>query len=204
MFDIFLKLADIIAPPQESVRRVRSLSPDDFKRQYQLQTIDGNVSLSDYQRPNIKAAITANKFYNNRKAARLLGSLLYAWVGLRPTVPTLLIPIPLSAARLHSRGYNQVSRIIETVDHTSFAYSPLLERTRDTTPQTTLARTERLKNMVGAFSVKQQYLSLLNEVSCVVIVDDVMTTGATLRAARAAVQPHLRQDQELITLALAH
>ncbi|MBA2689027.1 MAG: ComF family protein [Gemmatimonadaceae bacterium] len=98
-----------------------------------------------------------------------------------------LIPVPLGGGRMRERGYNQSERI-------AAALAPLwkvpvwgevIERTRATVSQTELTPDARKRNVAGAFSVvveRQQQIRGAH----LVIIDDVMTTAATLNACAAA------------------
>ena len=103
--------------------------------------------------------------------------------------PDCLVPIPLSPTRLAERGFNQAEAIARSLArHWPPAWSPppvlrpaLLERVRDNPRQSSLAGAARLGN-VGAVFVADHAV----EGRCVGLVDDVMTTGATLDAAARA------------------
>ena len=110
--------------------------------------------------------------------------------------PTLLLPAPLSAARLRERGFNQsweLARRLGRALHCP-ADARLLLRTRDTPHQLALPVEQRAGNVRGAFAVEPRRLSELQGRS-VTLVDDVMTTGETaaemarvlMRAGAAAV-----------------
>jgi len=88
-----------------------------------------------------------------------------------------IIPVPLSAERLRGRGYNQALEIARDVARASrLRLAPgLCERTRDTPSQTDLPLTERSKNVRGAFHCPRLIAG-----ARVAVLDDVMTTGATL------------------------
>jgi ComF family protein len=93
----------------------------------------------------------------------------------------LVLPIPLSAQRLALRGYNQSWELAKQLSpHT--ADVQMLLRTRDTPSQRQLPRHERLANLVGAFAVEPLRAAQLRG-KRVVLVDDVMTTGASLHSA---------------------
>lgn len=201
MLNILRLILDSIFPLHDCLKRLQTVTTKDFDRYLTIQTHANTTVLSDYNLPAIKAAITANKFHDYQKAAELLGSLINNWYKNLPTKPTIFIPVPLSKARESKRGYNQVTRILETVEE-PIIIEKLLIRTKHTVPQTSLSKTERLKNVVGAFKcVPRNDLAKYNRV---IIVDDVVTTGATLVAARKALIPHLPKDCEIICLALAH
>lgn len=99
--------------------------------------------------------------------------------------PRLIVPLPLAPKRLAARGFNQAALIATRVARglqLPIERAPLL-RIRETPPQAGLARDARRKNVKGAFACDQGVD--LSGVS-IAIVDDVMTTGATLsEAARA-------------------
>jgi ComF family protein len=99
------------------------------------------------------------------------------------------IPVPLSAARLRGRGYNQAAEIARHLRHGRLVLE-LCERTRDARPQVELPFAERRRNVRGAFRVTRPL-----EGARVAVVDDVMTTGATLdeiaRTLKAAGAAHV-------------
>ncbi len=92
-----------------------------------------------------------------------------------------VLPIPLSNQRLAERGYNQSWLLARQLSpHKADAH--LLLRTRDTPSQRTLPRAERLANLTGAFAVEPLRASQLRGKK-VVLIDDVMTSGASLHTA---------------------
>jgi ComF family protein len=98
-----------------------------------------------------------------------------------------VLPIPLSAQRLAARGYNQ-SWLLARQLNPKKADAHLLLRTRDIPSQRTLARAERLANLLGAFAVEPLRAAQLQGKN-VVLIDDVMTSGASLHtAARVLIQ----------------
>lgn len=94
--------------------------------------------------------------------------------------PELLVPVPLHVSRLRQRGFNQSVLLGEILSKQW--QIPLLrqglQRIRPTVPQVELTRDQRLSNLKGAFVVKDG-LPVLNR--RVMLVDDVFTTGSTLR-----------------------
>ena len=92
-----------------------------------------------------------------------------------------VLPIPLSPQRLAHRGYNQ-SWLLANQLCPRKADAQLLLRTRDTPSQRDLPRTERLANLSGAFAVEPLRAAELRG-KHVVLIDDVMTTGASLHTA---------------------
>jgi ComF family protein len=119
--------------------------------------------------------VQALKFRSELAMASLLGNLLSESVSSKDV--DCIVPVPLSAERLRSRGYNQALEIARHVAQTTGRpLAPeLCERRVDTAVQMDLPLEERAKNVRGAFHCP----SLVGGRS-VAVLDDVMTTGATL------------------------
>jgi ComF family protein len=96
---------------------------------------------------------------------------------------TALIPIPLSAARLRERGFNQSEMIARALASRWRipVWSDVVARARDTKTQTKLRPGDRLRNVAGAFDVSPAVSKRLRGTH-LVLVDDVVTTAATLNA----------------------
>lgn len=108
-----------------------------------------------------------------------------------------VLPIPLSVQRLAERGYNQ-SWLLARLLSPHKADAHLLLRTRDTPSQRTLPRAERLANLIGAFAVEPLRAAQLRGKK-VVLIDDVMTSGASLHtAARVLRQAGAAQISALV------
>jgi ComF family protein len=120
------------------------------------------------------------KFRGDLAAGRVLAELLAERAGRdAPACPDLIIPVPLHPDRLRERGYNQaieLARPLATALDVPLRHDLLLRR-RSTSPQTGLDAKARRRNLRGAFAVAPDALLPLH----VVLFDDVMTTGATLR-----------------------
>jgi ComF family protein len=91
-----------------------------------------------------------------------------------------VVPMPLSDARMRSRGFNPALLLARALCPTQIN-TCLLARPRDTPAQSTLGRNQRWHNVQDAYQVIDA--SAVAQSQCIVLVDDVMTTGASLCAA---------------------
>ena len=102
-----------------------------------------------------------------------------------------VLPMPLSKERLQSRGFNQAWQLTRELAAQSATRAPadaqLLLRVRDTQPQTELKRAARLSNVADAFQVDPLRAAELAGRQ-VVLVDDVMTSGASVFSAAGALR----------------
>ncbi len=94
----------------------------------------------------------------------------------------VLVPIPLSAPRLRERGFNQAAQLARLLAPQK-CQATALQRPRETASQRGLTRAARLRNLRRAFTVP---VPALVQGLHVLLVDDVLTTGATLRGASRA------------------
>lgn len=95
------------------------------------------------------------------------------------TGPAPLVPIPLHAGRERQRGYNQAALLARALGvQTSTRVADLLVRPRPTTKQHRLDRAGRLRNLRHAFALMPH----ARPPPSVILVDDILTTGATLEA----------------------
>lgn len=110
----------------------------------------------------------------------------------------VLVPVPLHHSRLKERGYNQVELLVKWLSKDlGMEHCSLLERVRDTGHQAHLeTRLERLNNMRAAFRVTQN-LSTRH----IILVDDIVTSGATLLACRDALRAAGMKNVSALTLA---
>lgn len=145
----------------------------------------------------VKAAILAHKEDGRLALARPLGSALaWAVLGLlsatpHPVASLILVPAPSSPSAVRSRGHDPLLRMarvaVRRLRDAGLAVScaPVVTAVRRVADQSGLGSADRARNLAGAFRVSRHVLT-----GAVVVVDDVVTTGATAaettRALRAA------------------
>ena len=123
------------------------------------------------------------KFHHQPGRAGAFALLLRSTPWVEPALETadVVLPLPLSKARLRSRGFNQALLLARQLapDKTD---ANLLLRIKDTPPQSSLRRAQRLAGLKGAFAVAPLAVKRVRGAR-LVLVDDVMTSGATVFAA---------------------
>jgi ComF family protein len=127
----------------------------------------------------LQTSVQALKYENLPMLAQPLGTRLASVLGKLDWHVGLIIPVPMHASRLRTRGYNQAALLAEALgDSVGVLVEPdALQRVRDTRSQVGLSRAERLDNMAEAFLADQR----LVRDHTILLIDDVATTGATLR-----------------------
>lgn len=116
-------------------------------------------------------------------AAPLVALMEQAWRAAQPAqpLPSVLLPVPLSDARLRERGYNQSWELARRLARRlqAPAEASLLLRIRDTPAQQTLPLVARAANVRRAFALEPQRAADVRG-EHVMLVDDVMTSGSTV------------------------
>lgn len=115
---------------------------------------------------------------------------------------SIVMPVPLHLHKLHLRGYNQSELIAQGMNeilNKQLAINNLV-RNINTQTQTNKTRTERWENVAAAFEIKHP--SIL-ENQHILLVDDVLTTGATLEACAQSLQQSANCKVSIATLAFA-
>ncbi len=147
--------------------------------------LDGVVAPVRY-RDLARELVLSLKFHRRTPAAIPLGLLLADALQSSGRPGDLVVPVPLSRARFRERGHNQADDLARVVasalDLPRCARA--LERARDTRPQSGLTRGLRRRNPRGAFRAKRPLVAG----RCVLLVDDVVTTGATASACARALK----------------
>lgn len=150
-----------------------------------------------YERP-VRRAVHALKYRRKRRVAGALADALADALA-TPPVGDALVPVPLHAGRLAERGFNQSEELARRL--AARWRLPMradgLARARDTGHQAGLSRRERLGNVVGAFVWRASEPPPAR----VILVDDVLTTGATLAACADALRAAGAREVRAVALA---
>ena len=128
----------------------------------------------------IREAILRYKYRSHVELVRPLGALAAQKLLDSGLKVDLIVPVPLHFFRYMARGYNQAELLAKEISrHTSIPAANILRRKKWTRKQATLSRSERKENLSDAFSIQD---STKCKSRCILLVDDVMTTGSTLEA----------------------
>lgn len=207
---------DLLFPPPVAIGRFRTLTAEQLARTvinpYVVREVTCLAPLP-FTNDMVRTSVHAAKYHRHTHAAQLLGYVLAPFVAeeladrrmLGTFTRPLVVPVPLHRARMRERGFNQAERIaealIQELGKDSLVLSPsVLERTKNTEHQTRLsARKMRLENMRNVFFVRDVGAVRNQDI---LLVDDVITTGATLRAGRDALLE--AGAREVLCVAVAH
>jgi len=152
----------------------------------------------------LRMAIQALKFKGHTRLANPLGRLLFGTY--RRYWPDgdidMIAPVPLHRRRFRRRGFNQAFLLVKAwpLSGEAVAVRDLLARNRPTPPQTGLDRRQRRINIKNAFGVRRPGESAGKRV---LLVDDVLTTGATAEACAAVLLKDGAKQVDVLTLARA-
>lgn len=129
------------------------------------------------------------KFSDQPDLARMMAQWLLRLLPNDQPRDTVIIPVPLHRWRFIKRRYNQSALLaLRLAELSGFKFAPnVLSRKRPTLPQTSLSRSRRQANVRGAFSIVDKQASAIVGKSAI-IVDDVITTGATIEACAQALR----------------
>jgi ComF family protein len=174
------------------------------------QTLEGRVIVESgasflYYHPvgKVKKLIHQLKYKNNQEVGAFLGN----WFGKKLLESDkfneidYIIPVPLHQKKLRQRGYNQLTKFGEKLSeifHIQYIEDVLIRTSTENT-QPFKKRIERFKNLETKFSVSN--LDILNS-KHILLIDDVVTTGATLEACCKVLLKAKNVKISIITLAL--
>ncbi len=173
------------------------------------------AALFEYHHPLIKKAIWALKYHRRRSLAEYFGTALYRefFTDLArkqkhgKMEDIVLVPVPGNKKAISMRGYNHAALIAHAIARAGRAdgldmkvLDRVLYKKHEVTPQArTKGKRGRAHNVAGLFGIKDAE-ALFGKT--VILIDDVITTGATVTEAKRAVKTAL--PKRVLTLAVAH
>ena len=200
-------LLSLIFPPRCEVCRKGSpevLCTECFRQIKFMHPHLGIHSVSVYEGV-LRSAIHRFKFKKRKRLAEPLGILLVKYLSSSPLLEMkemdVIIPVPLHPKRLKERGFNQAELLAKTISkYYEIPVAAALERTKNTQAQFDLPRTERFKNISGAFKVSD-VKSVYNK--NILLLDDIYTTGSTIAECSKALKTAGARRVEVLTLSRA-
>ncbi len=177
------------------------------------QTLEWIYPIYDYRHPAIKKSIAFLKYKGRKNIVDLFSDALHTRIleeladlkMMENFSDPLLVPIPLAPKRYKERGFNQsevLSRriaFIDKEDNFKLLIGALV-KPKDTLHQAKIKdRRERLTNLAGSFSIKNQEKIIGRNI---ILLDDVATTGATLAEARKVLKS--AGAKKIIAFTIAH
>jgi len=136
------------------------------------------------------------KYSDRVSLAYPLGTLLCECLEREPFQSHVVMPVPLHRKRERQRGFNQAGLIAESLERLNRTIdTSTLYRRKNTPSQTGLSRSQRTRNLSGAFEVRGRVPE------CVLVIDDVFTTGSTLHEVAKTLKRHGAERVEVLTVA---
>lgn len=205
MNSFFISILDFIFPPKPIALELQALLPVDIfnKLPKAISSVHDFITpIFAYKNPLTTELIWSIKYKKDLHALECGGYALYKKLRELEVEKAILIPIPISKKRRNERGYNQCELLIEEIikldtEKRFDKRFDILVRTKHTERQTLKNREERLESTESIFNVNN-YLDLNSQI---IIIDDVVTTGSTIKEARDALLGAGFKDVSAITLA---
>jgi ComF family protein len=185
----FLLCDDCLHTFKKGMRTAENVKKNERRYFAGLKAENGVRLLSNIDFLNLHQGVAASlvralKYHQNQEIGKVLGGLLGEAFLQKAWEIDVVMPVPLGTQRLFERGYNQASLI-------AYGFSektglPILEnglmRKKETRTQVGLDITQREMNMLEAFMAEKSFV----EGKKILLIDDVLTTGATLRSCAVA------------------
>ncbi|MEQ1500361.1 MAG: phosphoribosyltransferase family protein [Parcubacteria group bacterium] len=207
-------ILEYVAPRRFNFALVKNLNEDDIS---QLPRADAVVGMDwihpifKYKDYRVKAIIWELKYRQNTLPLEHIGKIIYEEILpliydislFNESAEFLLIPVPITNQRRSERGYNQSEYIAKTVlendlEHCLLYTPQWLQKTRETPRQShSESKEDRIKNLIGSFEADPRV-----ENKYIILIDDVVTTGSTLREVRKTLME--AGTKEVYAFTIAH
>jgi ComF family protein len=196
-------LIDIVFPKGSLIREIELMTPTTLYSHVGKNIYRHGVKAPfRYKDRYIEQALWEIKRKENKNIYELFANCLYIFIEqelCHPPDEYIFVPIPLTAKKKSERGFNQCELLLKHMPDTLQKEFDLLVRVRDTLPQKTLRREQRLKNLADCFAVTDPKKVFTKRI---VLIDDICTTGTTLHEARSALLK--AGAKEVLLFAVAH
>ncbi|OGD68809.1 hypothetical protein A3I18_01535 [Candidatus Campbellbacteria bacterium RIFCSPLOWO2_02_FULL_35_11] len=211
---IFVFLLDILFPRNAIQKELDNISTEEFlKRANKTSHADKNIiTIFDYKNKLIREAIWSLKFRRNTRLAKIFAQIIYDEImedlsdmeTFENFKNPILVPMPISAKRRRERGFNQCELIANELTNLNSEMFVLnkksLIKIKDTPPQSRMKnKKDRLENLKDCFAVRNKELIKGKNI---ILLDDVTTTGTTLKEARKVLRRH--GAKKIICVTVAH
>ncbi len=205
---MILKIFDILFPPHCSLCHKKGTYLCDsclnnIPKRKNFLVSDSIYALYSYKEPSIKKALWNLKYRGVKEYGTIFAPSLYSLLcEVSPQEePVVLVPIPSTKRNHLRRGFNQAeffAHEVEKLNPDWISVKTILKKKKGTKPQTNFKkRTGRIENIIGSYEVVNK-----NPLSgTIVLIDDITTTGATLRESMKTLKENGVQNVYAITLA---
>ncbi len=168
------------------------------------ETAEWIFPIYDYRHPPLKRALWLLKYKGKKRVSSVFAEILYGRIleeladlsVMENFHDSVLIPIPLSKARMRERGFNQAELICKELMKLDGGMNFNLETSILIKPKETVHqahienRSERLRNIVGSFATKNESEESKIKNRNIILIDDITTTGATLSEAKKVLEKY--------------
>jgi len=172
----------------------------EFEHLNNLNNISTLETICSYNQVS-KKLITTLKYKGVVKIAKVIAKTIYRSGNIPPA--NYFIPIPITKRKEKQRGFNQAEEIAKELSKlTHIPYLNLLKKTKETKSQaSTFNKKKRKENIKNSFTVNKKLLKTVNTNSNFTIIDDVITTGSTIKECSKVLKKYQLKTINAVTFA---